>query len=166
MKPEQIRKNAEFLINTLPGKEIEGSAKINCRYKNLVNLAHIYEINDPKYVGSEEDSVVAIHAWANAYTIKSLYKLVIGVKLTQDGVERPFILNTNKMLHAGNIYDWEGCVDVKNGDKLTGTAKWGNFWYVEKNQMLFGNLYATIKNQNDELVCKVTSRIGIRPGGY
>ena len=46
MKLEEIRRNAEFLINTLPGKEIEGFAKINCRYKNLVNLALIYGIQD------------------------------------------------------------------------------------------------------------------------
>jgi len=166
MNTEENAKNAEFLIKTLPGKRIEGSATIKCRYKNLVNLAKIYEKKDAKYIGSEDEGIIAIHAWANAYTIKTLYKLVIGVKLTQNGVERPFLLNTNKMLHAGNIYDWEGCVDVKNGDKLTGTARWGTFWFIEKNQILFGTIHATIKNQNDELVCKITSRIGIRPGGY
>ena len=166
MNVEEITKNAEFLIKFLPGKNIEGSATIKCRYKNLVNLAKLYGKNDAKYIGSEEEGIVAIHAWANAYTIKTLYTLVIGVKIIQDGIERSFLLNTSKMLHAGNIYDWNNCVDVKNGDKLTGTARWGDVWFVEKNQMLFCNLHATIKNQNDELVCKITSRIGIRPGGY
>ena len=166
MDVEQITKNAEFLIKALPGKEIEGSVKINCRYKNFVNLAKLYGKKDAKYIGPEEEGVVAIHAWANAYAIKTLYALVIGVKLIQDGIERQFILNTSKMLHAGNVYDWDGCVDVKNGDKLTGTARWGDFWFVKKNQMLFCNLHATIRNQNDEIVCKITSRVGIRPGGY
>ncbi|MFX1299140.1 MAG: MaoC family dehydratase N-terminal domain-containing protein [Promethearchaeota archaeon] len=166
MDSKQITKNAEFLIKTLPGKKIEGSATIKCRYKNLVSLAKLYGKKDAKYIGPEEEGIIAIHAWANVYAIKTLYTLVIGIKLIQDGVERQFLLNTSKMLHAGNVYDWEGCVDVKSGDKLTGTARWGDIWYVEKNQMLFGNLHATIKNQNDELVCKITSRIGIRPGGY
>ncbi len=166
MNAEEIKKNAEFLIATLPGRKIEGSEKITVRYKNLVNFARIYRKTDTKYIGSEEDGIVAIRSWANVYTIKTLYKLVLGEKFQQGGIERPFLLNTNKMLHAGNIYDWEGCVDVKNGDKLTGTASWGEFWFVEKNKMLFGNLHAKIKNQNDELVCNVTSRIGIRPGGY
>ena len=166
MNSKENAKNAEFLIKTLSGRKIEGSATIKCRYKNLVSLAKLYGKNDTKYIGPEEEGIIAIHAWANAYAIKTLYTLVIGVKLVQDGIERPFLLNTNKMLHAGNVYDWDGCVDVKNGDKLTGTARWGDFWFVEKNQMLFGNLHATIKNQNNELVCKITSRIGIRPGGY
>ena len=95
-----------------------------------------------------------------------MYKLILGEKLIQDGKERPFVLNPGKMLHAGNVYDWDGCVDVKNGDKLTCKAKWGKFWYIEENQMLFGTIFQTINNQNDELVCRVTLRIGIRPGGY
>jgi len=166
MEPEEVKKNAEFLIKTLPGTEVPGSASVNCRYRNLVNLATIYGIIDPKYVGSEEDGIIACHAWANAYTIKALYKLVIGVKLIQEGKERPFLINTNKMLHAGNIYDWEGCVDVKNGDKLKGKAKWGEFWLVEESMILYGYLHLEVKNQNDQLVCNVSIRFAVRPGGY
>ncbi|MHA2186211.1 MAG: hypothetical protein ACXAAI_14555, partial [Promethearchaeota archaeon] len=63
-------------------------------------------------------------------------------------------------------YNWEGCVDVKPGDKLTGTAKWGKVWLVEENMMLFAELITTIKNQDDETVCNVVVTAGIRKGGY
>ena len=166
MEPEDVKKNAEFLIQTLPGMDVPGSATVNCRYRNLVSLAKIYGIKDPKYVGPEEEGIIACHAWANAYTVKALFKLVLGIKLNQDGKERPFLINTNKLLHAGNIYDWEGCVDVRNGDKLTGKAKWGDFWLVKESMMLFGYLNLEVKNQDDELVCSVSIRLAVRPGGY
>ncbi|MFX1394039.1 MAG: MaoC family dehydratase N-terminal domain-containing protein [Promethearchaeota archaeon] len=166
MDDDQIKKNAEFLIKNLAGKEVEGSVKINIRYKNLVNFAKVYGIEDPKYVGSEEQGIIACHAFANFFTIKALYKLLIGVKLEQDGEIRPLILNVGKLLHAGQKYDWEGCVDVKPGDKLNITAKWGKVWLIEKNMMLFGELLVTVKNQNDELVCKPVVTVMIRPGGY
>ncbi|MHA1989258.1 MAG: hypothetical protein ACW98D_21760 [Promethearchaeota archaeon] len=143
---EEIKKNAEFLIGNLPGTDLPGTAKINVRYKNLVNFAKCFGITDSKYVGSEEEGIVACHAYANAYTIKSLYTLAPGVQLTQDGKERPLIKNPRMILHAGNKYNWEGCVEVKPGDKLTGTAKWGKVWLVEENMMLFAELITTIKN--------------------
>ena len=166
MDSEEMKKNADFLIKTLPGMVVPGSATVSCRYRNLVNLAKIYGITDPKYVGSEEGGVIACHAWANAYTVKALFKLVLNTKLIQDGKERQVLIDVGKLLHAGNIYDWDGCVDVKNGDRLTGKAKWGEFWLVEESMTLFGYLHLEVRNQNDELVCKVSPRIAIRPGGY
>ena len=87
-------------------------------------------------------------------------------KLIQDGKERPVVLNPGKLLHAGNKYNWEGCVDVKPGDKLKITAKWGKVWLIEKTMVLFAELLVTVKNQNDELVCKPTVTVAVRPGGY
>ncbi|MHA2393360.1 MAG: FAS1-like dehydratase domain-containing protein [Promethearchaeota archaeon] len=163
---EEMKKNAQFLIENLPGKDLPGSARISVRYKNLVNFAKCFGITDPKYIGPEEEGVVACHAYANAYTIKSLYTLAPGAKLIQDGVERMLVKNPRMMLHAGNKYNWEGCVDVKPGDKLTGTAKWGKVWLVEENMMLFVELITTIKNQNGETVCNVVVTAGLRKGGY
>ncbi len=163
---EEIKNNAEFLIENLPGTDLPGTAKINVRYKNLVNFAKCFGIKDPKYVGSEEEGIVACHAYANAYTIKSLYTLAPGVRLTKNGEERPLIKDPRMILHAGNKYNWEGCVDVKPRDKLTGTAKWGKVWLVEENMMLFAELITTIKNQDDETVCNVVVTAGIRKGGY
>jgi hypothetical protein len=136
------------------------------RYKKLVNFAKCFGITDPKYVGPEDEGIVACHAYANAYTIKGLYTLVPGAKLIQDGEERMLVKNPRMILHAGNKYNWEGCVDVKPGDKLTATAKWGKVWLVEANMMLFAELFTTIKNQNDETVCNVVVTTGIRKGGY
>ncbi|MHA1803168.1 MAG: FAS1-like dehydratase domain-containing protein [Promethearchaeota archaeon] len=166
MEPEEIKKNAEFLINNLSGMEIPGKVNIKVRYKNLVNFAKIYGITDPKYVGPEEEGIVACHAFANHFTVKALYKLLLGMKLVQDGKERPFLINPGKLLHAGQKYNWEGCVDVKPGDVLTITAKWGKVWLVEKNMILFAELLVTVKNQNDEMVCKPTVTAAVRPGGY
>ena len=166
MDPEEVKKNAKFLVENLAGAEIPGSAKVSVRYKTLVSFAKVYGITDPKYVGAEEDGIVACHAFANHFTVKALYKLLLGLKLTQDGKERPFLINTAKLLHAGNKYNWEGWVDVKPGDKLKIRGKWGKVWVVEKNMILFAELLVDVKNQNDELVCNVTTNAAVRPGGY
>ena len=166
MDENEIKKNAEFLIKNLNGMEVPGKAKISIRYKNLVDFAKVYGITNPKYVGPEEDGVVACHAFANHFTIKALYKLLLGMKLEQDGKERPFILNPGKLLHAGQVYNWEGCVDLKPGDKLTINAKWGKVWLIEKNMILFAELHVDVKNQDDEFVCKPIVRAAVRPGGY
>ena len=166
MDDNEIKKNADFLINNLTGMEVPGKAKISIRYKNLVDFAKVYGITNPKYVGSEEDGVVACHAFANHFTIKALYKLLLGMNLVQDGKERPFIKNPGKLLHAGQVYNWDGCVDVKPGDKLTINAKWGKVWVIEKNMILFAELHVDVKNQDDEFVCKPIVRAAVRPGGY
>lgn len=166
MDEEQIIKNAEFIINYLTGKEIPGKVKFSIRYKTLVGFAKIYGITDPKYVGSEEEGVIACHAFANSFTIKALYKLLLGMKLEQDGKERPFLINPGKLLHAGQKYNWEGCVDAKSGDKLEIKAKWGKLWVVEKNMILFANLHVEVRNQNGEIVVRPTVTAAVRPGGY
>jgi hypothetical protein len=166
MDESEIKKNAEFLINNLTGMEVPGKARISIRYKNLVDFAKVYGITNPKYVGPEEDGIVACHAFANHFTIKALYKLLLGMKLIQDGKERSFILNPGKLLHAGQVYNWEGCVDLKPGDKLTINAKWGKVWLIEKNMILFAELHVDVKNQDDEFVCKPIVRAAVRPGGY
>ena len=166
MEPEEVKKNADFMVKNLAGKEVQGSATVNVRYKTLVGFAKVYGITDPKYVGPEEEGIIACHAFANNFTIKALYKLLLGMKVIQDGIERPFMLNVGKLLHGGQKYDWEGCVDVKPGDKLKISAKWGKVWVVEKNMVLFAELFVSVKNQNSELVCKPMVTVAVRPGGY
>jgi len=166
MDDAEIKKNAEFLIANMKGMEIPGSAKVNVRYKTLVDFAKIYGITDPKYVGPEEQGIIACHGFANHFTVKALYKLLIGMKLIQDGKERPFLLNPGRLLHAGNEYNWEGCVDLKPGDKLNITAKWGDVWLVEENMILFAKLHVDVKNQNGEFVCRPIVSAAVRPGGY
>ena len=162
----EMKKNAQFLIDNIKGKDIPGSTTISVRYKNLVNFAKVYGITDPKYVGPEESGVIACHAFANFYTIKSLYKLLLGFKLNQDGKERGLAIDLGKLLHAGNEYNWEGCVDVKPGDKLTVTGKCIDVRLVEKNMMLFTDFLVNVKNQNNEPVCNITISAGFRKGGY
>ncbi len=161
-----MKKNSQFLIDNLTGAEIPGTHTLTVRYKTLINFAKIFGITDPKYVGPEEEGIIACHAFANHYLIKSLYTLLLGMKLEQDGKPRDIILNLGKLLHAGQKYNWENGVDVKPRDKLTARGKWGKVWLVEKNMMLFAELIVDVKNQNDEMVCKATVSVGIRAGGY
>ncbi|TFF94252.1 MAG: hypothetical protein EU544_04730 [Promethearchaeota archaeon] len=164
---EEMRKNAEFLMKTLPGTEIPGEARIRVRARKMRPLAECFGITHPKYVGENDDEIVACHAFSNAYTVKSFYILIPSSKLTlPDGTVRDFLLNPNKLLHAGNEYNWEGCVPVKDGDKLTGKGKWSKVWLVEKNMTLFAELLLEVRNQNEELVCKVTTTAAVRAGGY
>ena len=166
MDIEEMKKNADFLINNMKGMDIPGSTTVNIRYRNMVNFAKVYGITNPKYVGPEEQGVVACHAFANYFTIKAIYKLLLGFKLNQDGKERGIMLDPGKLLHAGNRYNWEGCVDVKPGDKLTVTGKCTDVKLVEKNMMLFADFLVHVKNQNDEPVCNITISAGFRKGGY
>ncbi|MFX0039294.1 MAG: MaoC family dehydratase N-terminal domain-containing protein [Promethearchaeota archaeon] len=166
MDIEEMKKNANFLIENLKGKDIPGSVTLNMRYRNMVNFAKVYGITDPKYIGSEEEGVVACHAFANFYTIKAIYKLLMGLKFNQDGKERGIALDLGKLLHAGNRYDWEDCVDVKPGDKLTITGKCVDVRLVEKNMMLFTDFLVNIKNQNNEPVSNITISAAFRKGGY
>ena len=166
MDKAEIKKNADFLIKNLVGKEIPGTARVSIRYKTLVNFAEIYGITDSKYIGTEENGIVACHAFANHFTSKALYKLLLGMKIDQYGVERPFMLNVNKLLHGGQKYDWDGCVDVKPGDKLSITAKFGKVWVIENTMVLFSEIEVLVKNQDDELVCKPLITAAVRPGGY
>jgi len=164
MNVEEMKKTADFLINKLKDTEIPGSAKFKVRYKKMVNFAKIYGITDPKYIGPEEEGVIACHGFANSFSVNAFYILVPGLKISQNGEERPLVMNPNKLLHAGNKYNWEDCVEIKNGDVLTAVGKISKV--VEKNMILFAELLLTVKNQNNELVCKVTSTAAIRPGGY
>ena len=161
-----MKRSAEFLVKNLTGAEIEGSNKISVRYKTLVNFAKVFGITDPKYVGTEEDGIIACHAFANHYIIKSLYKLLLGSKIEKDGQMVNPITNPGKLLHAGQIYNFEGCVDIKPGDKLTISGKYGEVRLVEESMILFADMIMTVKNQNDELVCKATVGAAFRPGGY
>ncbi len=166
MDIEEMKKNAEFLIKNVKGVDIPGSAKVNIRYKTLVNFAKVYGITDPKYISSEEDGIVACHAFANHFTIKAVYKLLLSFNLVQDGKTRGIMLDPGKLLHTGNVYNWEGGVDVKPGDKLKVSGSCEDVWLNEKNMILFYKFLINVINQNEEPVCNVVITAGIRKGGY
>jgi len=163
---EEMKKSAEFLIKNVKGAKIPGIVKVPIRYKSLVNFAKVYGINDQKYIGSEEDGIVACHAYANHFTIKAVYKLLIGFKVEQNGEPRTIMRDPGKLLHTGNIYNWDGCVDVKPGDKLFITGTCEDVWLNEKNMMLFYKFLVDVKNQDEQPVCKVVITAGVRKGGY
>jgi hypothetical protein len=166
MDIEEMKKNAEFLIKNVKGVDIPGSVSFGIRYKKLVDFAKVYGITDPKYIGSEEDGVIACHAFSNHFTIKAVYNLLIGFNVVQDGKARSIMLDPGYLLHTANVYNWEGCVDVKPGDRLTATGSCEDAWLNEKNMMLFYKFLINIVNQNNERVCDVTITAGVRKGGY
>jgi hypothetical protein len=166
MEIEEMKKNAKFLIENVKGVDIPGAASFGVRYKKLVDFAKLYGITDRKYVGSEEDGIIACHGFANFFTIKAVYKLLIGFNVVQDGKPRGIMLDPGYLLHTANVYNWEECNDVKPGDRLTATGKCIDAWLNEKNMMLFYKFLVNVVNQNEETVCKVTITAGVRKGGY
>jgi hypothetical protein len=76
------------------------------------------------------------------------------------------MIDPGKLLHTGNRYNWDGCVDVKQGDKLTVAGKCTKVWLIEENMMLFAEFFVKVRNQNEEPVCYITITAGFRPGGY
>ena len=78
---------------------------------------------------------------------------------------RDLLLNPNKLLHASQTYHWENTVPIKNGDSLMAKASYEKAW-VNERMVLFTKLALTVKNQNDEMVFRVTTLAAIRPGGY
>lgn len=164
MNEKEIKRNADFLINYLPGMEIPGTVKFRCKYKDMVKFAECFRIKNPEYVGSEESKIIACPAFANVFSAK-LYINMAGIIFEQDGKKRGLVLDFKKLLHAANEYDWEGCVKIKPKDILTIKGKIGRIWVNEK-MRLFGEIFQTVKNQNGELVCKVKSVATIAPGGY
>lgn len=161
MEQAQIKKNAKFLVENLPGTEIKGSVRYRVRYNDLVNFAKCYGITDPKYVGSE-DEIVAFPAFANAFTVKTLYNLIPAIKLEQDGVMRMVFITAGKVLHASQEYEFIS--DIRPGDKLVSTASIGKVW--ETNLRLFVEVFVDTKNQDGDVVMKGTLIFTIAPGGY
>jgi hypothetical protein len=164
MNPEEIKRNAKFLIDFLPGMEIPGSVKFRCNYKHMVKLAKCFGITDPIYIGQEENGIVACPAFANAFSAK-LYINMARIIFEQDGKKRGLVLDFKKLLHAGNEYDWEACVKIKPGDMLLIKGNIGKVW-VNEDMRLFGEIFQTVRNQEGDLVCKVKSVATIAPGGY
>ena len=161
MEQAQIEKNAKFLVENLPGTEIKGSVRYRVKYNDLVTFAKCYGITDPKYVGSE-DEIIAFPAFANAFTVKTLYNLIPSIKLEQDGVMRMLFINPGKVLHASQEYEF--IKDMRPGDKLVSTASIGKVW--EKNLRLFVETFVKTKNQDGDVVVKGTLIFTIAPGGY
>jgi len=161
MDQVEIEKNAKFLVENLPGTKVKGSVRYRVRYNNLVNFAKCYGITDQKYVGSEEE-IVAFPAFANTFTVKTLYHLIPSIKLEQDGVMRMVFINPRKALHASQEYDF--VKDICPGDKLVSTASIGKVWV--KNLRLFVEVFVDTKNQDGDVVVKGTLIFTITPGGY
>ena len=164
MNSEEIRRNAEFLMDLLPGMEIPGSVKFRCKYKNMIEFAKCFGITNPLYVDTDEKKIIACPAFANVFSAK-LYINMATITFEQNGKKRGFLLDFSKLLHAANEYDWEGCVKIRPGDLLTIQGKIGKIWVNEK-MRLFGEIYQTARNQRGEIVCKVKSVATIAPGGY
>jgi len=161
MDQVQIEKNAKFLVQNLPGTKVTKSVRFRVRYDDLVNFAKCYGITDPKYVGSE-DEIVAFPAFANAFTVKTLYTLIPSIKLEQDGKMRMVFINPGKALHASQEYEF--IKDIRPGDKLVSTITIGKVW--EKNLRMFIEIFVETKNQDGDIVVKGILIFTVSPGGY
>lgn len=119
------------------------------------NYAKATDDMKPEFLEKDDGKLVAPLAFTSVYWISSV---IILVKLGQEGV----IKDVSKLLHGGQRYEF--FAPVKPGDKLELQVEIKDI-YV-KNNMLFLVFTIPVKNQNNEMVSKVTTTFIIRPGGF
>jgi hypothetical protein len=91
-----------------------------------------------------------------------------GYKDSDTGKVYKLDINFAKLLHTAQEYDYEGCVPIKDGDKLTTTGKLADV-YIKGSpgkELLWITIEMVTKNQKDEPVVKIRLSAGIRKGGY
>lgn len=108
-----------------------------------------------EFLEKDDSKLVAPLAFTSVYWISSFTHLG---KLVGEGI----IKDLSKLLHGGQRYEF--LAPVKPGDKLELQTEIKEI-YV-KNNMLFLVFNITVKNQNDEMVSKITTTFIIRPGGF
>jgi acyl dehydratase len=121
----------------------------------IKNYAKATDDMEPELFKKEDKKIVAPLAFTSVYWISSFASLG---NLIKEGI----LKDLSKLLHGGQRYEF--LAPVKPGDKLELQVTIKNI-YV-KNEMLFLVLNIPVKNQNNEMVSRVTTTFIIRPGGF
>jgi len=119
------------------------------------NYAKATDDMKPEFLEKDDGKLVAPLAFTSVYWISSFASLG---KLGEEGI----IKDISKLLHGGQRY--ELLAPVKPGDKLELQVEIKEI-YVKDN-MLFLVFNIPVKNQNNEMVSRVTTTFIIRPGGF
>lgn len=123
--------------------------------ERIRNYAKATDDMKPEFLEKDDSKLVAPLAFTSVYWISSFIHLG---KLVSDGI----IKDPSRLLHGGQRYEF--LKPVKPGDKLELQTEIKDI-YVKSN-MLFLVFNITVKNQNNEMVSKITTTFIIRPGGF
>ncbi|MHA1730868.1 MAG: FAS1-like dehydratase domain-containing protein [Promethearchaeota archaeon] len=157
-----------------------GRKKFRVRGKKLVRFAKAIGVRDDpgddysaKYVAVGEtpdgkpdySNVVAHPSYGAVFTLKALYAS-LGLNLLNEETGKRVVLcnDPGTLLNGGQVYNYEGCVPIRDGDKLT-TESVVDEVYL-KGDMLFLVTKLETTNQAGEPVLHTTSTVIVRKGGY
>ena len=119
------------------------------------NYAKATDDMKPEFLEKDDHKLVAPLEFTSVYWISSFAHLS---KLVEDGIIKDF----SRLLHGGQRYEF--LKPVKPGDKLELQVQIKEI-YVKSN-MLFLVFSIPVKNQNNELVSKLSTTFIVRPGDF
>lgn len=111
---------------------------------------------NPKFLEEDESKLEIPLAFTSVYWISAIPSFL------QKVIDEKIIKDLSRLLHGGQRYEF--LKPVKPGDKLELYVEIKNIYI--KNNMLFLEFNIPVKNQNEEMVSKLTTTFIIRPGGY
>jgi acyl dehydratase len=123
--------------------------------ERIRNYAKATDETKPEFLEKDDRKLIAPLPFTSVYWISSFASLG---KLGEEGI----IKDISKLLHGGQRYEF--LAPVKSGDKLELQVEIKDI-YV-KNNMLFLVFNIPVKNQNNEMVSRVTTTFIIRSGGF
>ncbi len=161
-----IKKNANFIIDYLTGRKIPTQYKIRIKERNLGSFRQIY--SDPGLMEepSQINSLKANHFYSVVFVNALFYKLIPSITFEFEGKMRNLILNHDKIGHQGSVFNWEGCVAIKANDKITEEATCTEAWFDEERALLFLKFLIIVNNQEKAMVCKITSTVTMEEGSF
>lgn len=159
---EELTKKFQKFVGFETGKSI-----YRVKGKKMVAYSESITDNNPKYTksettadGKEDYSKLSAHpAFPSTFTIPALFNLA---EIKDE--EGKLIKNIGKLLHTGQAYDFTDCEPIKDGMKLYTTGKVSKIFV--KSGILWIEALLETKSNDEKLVCKTTTTVGIRKGGY
>ncbi len=145
--------------------------------KDMVEYAKAIGETRPEYIapGTKEDGKADYSNIIGHTALPAMWAISAAMGMDDAGYKDPdtgktwkLDINFAKLLHTAQEYDYEGCVPIKDGDKLVTTGKLAdvNIKGSPGKELLWITVAMETKNQNDQLVVKIRLSAGIRKGGY
>ncbi len=155
-----------------------GKKKFRVRGKKLVAFAKAIGVPEDddysaKYVrvaktadGKDDYSNIIAHpSYGAVFTLKALYTS-LGLNLLNEATGKRVVLcnDPGTLLNGGQVYNYEGTVPIRDGDKLT-TESFIEDVYL-KGDLLFLLSKLETTNEQGESVLHTKSTVIVRKGGY
>ncbi len=168
---EFLEKYADKIIGFPTGKK-----RYRVKGKKMVDFAKAIGETKPEYVKPGKDAegktdysnIVGHPALQACWVLDAMMGIDNATMEDDEGNKWTFDIDFIKLLHTGQQYNYEGCVPIKDGDKLLAAGKIAdvNIKGSPGKELLWITGDIETKNQDKKLVgrCKLTA--GIRHGGY